>query len=102
MTTTCFLREPVILNGCEGSQKRVKERCFALLSMTNNIWVNIYIIAKVKTATSAKGRRFNFSFILINNYSSSPQSKPVGASMQGKVQEPLFLCKRNHSYGTAM
>ena len=57
---------------------------------------------KIKTATSTKGRRFNFSFILINSYSSLPQSKPVGASMQGKVQEPLFLCKRNHSYGTAM
>ena len=40
----CFLRELVILNECEGSQNRVKERCFALLSMTNNIWVNIYII----------------------------------------------------------
>ena len=29
-----------------GSQNRVKERCVALLRMTNNIWVNIYIIAK--------------------------------------------------------
>ena len=27
-----------------GSPNSVKERCFALLSMTNNIWVNIYII----------------------------------------------------------
>ena len=55
----------------------------ALLCITNNVRDDIYIIAKVKTATSAKGRRFNFSSILINNYSSSPQSKPVGASMQG-------------------
>ena len=31
-----------------GSQNRVKERCFALLSMTNNIWVNIYIVANNK------------------------------------------------------
>ena len=27
------------------SQNRVKERCFALLCLTNNIWANIYIIA---------------------------------------------------------
>ena len=31
-------------NECEGSRNRVKERCIALLSMTNNIWVNSYII----------------------------------------------------------
>ena len=43
----CFLRELVILNECEGSQNRVKERCFALLSMTNNIWVNCYIVALI-------------------------------------------------------
>ena len=28
-----------------GSQNWVKERCFALLSMTNNVWVNCYIIS---------------------------------------------------------
>ena len=40
-----FFRELVILNKCEGSQSCLKERYFALLSMTNNIWVNSYIIA---------------------------------------------------------
>ena len=50
----CFLRELVILNECEGSQNRVKERCFALLSMTNNIWVNCYIVAKVKLVLMAR------------------------------------------------
>ena len=38
----------------------------------------------------------------INSCSSSPRSVPVGASKQGKVQEPRYLCKRIHSYGTAM
>ena len=30
-----------------GSQIHPKQRCFALLSMTNNVWVNCYIIALI-------------------------------------------------------
>ena len=42
-----FLRELVILNGCEGSQAAFKIDASTSLSMTFKRWVNIYIIALV-------------------------------------------------------
>ena len=47
-----FFRELVILNGHEGSQNRVNKRYFALLSMTNNFWANIHIIAIIYHPTA--------------------------------------------------
>ena len=66
----CFLRELVILNECEGSQNRVKERCFALLSMTNNIGVNCYIVAYFFSASSMFLRgSFLASVMMLYTYS---------------------------------
>ena len=52
LTHDSFLRELVILNRCEGSQNRVQKRYFALLSMTDNFWVNSHIIAIVYHPTA--------------------------------------------------
>ena len=41
-----FLRELVILNGCEGSQAAFKIDASTSLSMTFKRWVNCYIVTK--------------------------------------------------------
>ena len=47
LTRNLFFRELVILNECEESQNRVKERCFALLRMTNNIGSTAILLLKI-------------------------------------------------------
>ena len=43
-----FLRELVILNGCEGSQAAFKIDASTSLSMTFKRWVNCYIVTLIK------------------------------------------------------
>ena len=71
-----FLRELVILNGCEGSQAAFKIDASTSLSMTFKRWVNIYIIAKLNVRQGwwfslLVGTRLLFPYSVCHKYTRS-------------------------------